>query len=733
MKPFAVASRELANRIALFVLCATVSFYLAIGISLDSVRRQMNAQAEVESVRDVTNELAALQDQVRQFARDYNNWSDVYQALKSGNIEFVSDNYGVTAVNGDMFDSAVIYDGSLAAPIAWGAGGTRAPQASILTRSFLAKVRDGVDNLPKGDRATFDFAIFDNGKIRMASASRILPDFPELRALADPKYSSIGIIIQTTSPKQLEGIVERAEVKALQLSELSGSSPVSVPIMGVNGIPSVHLSWTASRPGDELLFVIAPIIGVIFLVIGVFAVGGAILLRDHANALALREAEATRFARMDTLSGLPNRLALSEYLESADLQQGEDYAVILLDINNFKKVNDLLGHQGGDELIKVFSKHLLEAGKGQVFISRMGGDEFVAVVKAPTNIVELAHQTATDLMAATAHPFDCRGSHFCVTSSYGIAIKTRPSQTFEDLLREADSAMYESKLGSGNQVTLYDADLDAKRSSERQIEEALRAAIRARSEFHILYQPIVDAHTMQLHSVEALARWESPSLGPIAPDVFISVAEKSGLIAQLGHIILEKILGDMRGKPDLRVSINISPLQLLTADFLPTLRRMLVANFVSPSQIEIELTEGVAVSSCTIVGARLRQLRELGIKTALDDFGTGFSSIGYLQTMPLDTLKIDRSFVSGVGDNPELGEVLRSIVSLGSALGKSLTAEGVETMAEADFLTDAGCDHLQGYFFSRPKSLDQVLKAFPLGRQFGRELNRAGFAGGSNF
>ncbi len=177
----------------------------------------------------------------------------------------------------------------------------------------------------------------------------------------------------------------------------------------------------------------------------------------------------------------------------------------------------------------------------------------------------------------------------------------------------------------------------------------------------------------------------------------------------------------MRRRPDLRFNINISPLQLLTSDFIPTLKRLLMEHVISPARIEVELTEGVFVSSCDIVRSQLHRLREMGITTALDDFGTGFSSIGYLQTMPLDTLKIDRSFVSGVCENESLGRILQSIVSLGNSLGKSITAEGVETLYEAEILADAGCHYLQGYLFSRPQPLDQILQSSAIDISFTKE------------
>lgn len=718
---FSRAPKGLANRIGLFVLCGILLLYLAIGVSLDSLRRQINVQAETESVRQVVQSLNVLQDQVRQLARDYNNWGDVYEAINVKNIEFVSDNYGITAVNGDMFDGAVIYDGLLSDPLAWTSHGTRTPQKSSYSTWALNQIRIGVDKLHKEGRATFDFAIMNDHKIQLGSASRILPDTAEALSSADPAKASIGVILRTITNQQMIDIAISANVSNLQLSQTHGSSATVTPLIGVDGTAIAHLSWLPPRPGSELLGLIAPIIEAIFIVIGGFGIGGARLLRHHANTLALREEESYRLARSDTLTGLPNRLALKEHVERLEAKGTEDYAVILLDINDFKKVNDLAGHQGGDELIKVFAKNLWEAADDQVFISRVGGDEFIAVVTASTGITELARRTVDSFIKSTEPCFNYHGLQFSVTSSYGIALKTEISLAFGDLLGNADRAMYVSKKSAGNQVTIYDAELDAMYTSERKIEDALRMAIGSPNEFYILYQPIVDARTMELHSVEALARWNSASLGPISPDMFIAVAEKSGLMAQLGWILLKKILSDMQRRPDLRVSINISPLQLLTVDFIPSFKHLLREFAICPTRIEIELTEGVLVSGCDIVRSQLHQLREMGITTALDDFGTGFSSIGYLQTMPLDTLKIDRSFVSGLGDNETLGKILQSIVLLGNALGKSITAEGVETLYEAEILADAGCHYLQGYLFSRPQPLDQIRHSSAINTSFTRE------------
>ncbi|MCG6112949.1 MAG: bifunctional diguanylate cyclase/phosphodiesterase [Paracoccus sp.] len=710
MKLFPEASRGLANRIGIFVLLGILLLYLAVGISLDSIKRQVNHQAEIDSVQEVSQSFNSLQDQVRQFARDYNNWGDVYLAIINNDIDFISDNYGITAVNGDMFDGAVIYDGMLADPLAWVSNGTRAPQKSSLSISTLEQIRIGVDKLPKEGRATFDFAIINDNKLQLGSASRILPDTAEALSFVIPENLSIGVILRTITNEQISYIARNSNVTDLQITQVEKQSKTVMPIIGVDGTAFAYFHWLPPRPGSELLGLIAPIIGVIFVVIGSFGIGGARLLRNHAKSLALREEEASRLARSDTLTGLPNRLALKEYGERLDAKGTDDYAVILLDINNFKKVNDLAGHQGGDELIKDFSKKLRESVDSQIFIARVGGDEFVAVVKDSTHITELARHTVNIFMKATELCFNYHGLQFPIKSSYGIATKTVTSVAFDDLLGDADRAMYVSKNGTGNQVTIYNTDLDAKYAAERKIEEALRVAIGSPDELYMLYQPIVDARTMKLHSVEALARWNSSSLGPISPSVFIAIAEKSGLMVELGWVLLKKTLSDMQHREDLRVNINISPLQLLAPEFIPTLRCLLIEYEISPTRVEIELTENVFVSSCDIVRSQLHQLREIGITTALDDFGTGFSSIGYLQTMPFDTLKIDRSFVSGLGDNETLGNILRSIVSLGRTLGKSITAEGVETLYEAEILADAGCHYLQGYLFSRPQPLDQVLR-----------------------
>lgn len=711
MVMFSGASIGLSNRIATVALYGTLLLYLAIGVSLESLRRQINHQAELEAGRQVVHNISLLHDQVRQFARDYNNWGDVYQAIIDKDFEFVSNNYGITAVNGDMFDRAVIYDGLLKDPLAWNSTGTRAPHQSSLSIWALEQIRLGVDRLPREGRATFDFAILKDGEVQFGSASRILPDTEEALATANRDEASIGAILRTVTNAQLTDIATSSNVTDLRLSNSLRNPAIATPLIGVDGRPIAYLDWIPPHPGNELLSHIAPIIALIFIVLGGVGIGGARLLRDHANTLALREDDANRLARSDPLTGLPNRLALKEYIERLESTGINNYAVILLDINNFKKVNDLAGHQGGDELIKTFGNNLRAATDKQVFVSRVGGDEFIAVVNTSGDIIELSRCTVDRFMQATGVCFNYRGLQFPITSSYGIAARKDATRSFEDLLGDADRAMYASKKDDGNHVTVYDAELDAEYTFRRKIEEALRLAIRSPDEFYMLYQPIVNARTMELHSVEALARWNCASLGPIAPDVFISVAEKSGLIVQLGSLLLKKIFCDMQCRPDLRFNINISPLQLLSSGFIPTLTRLLGEHSISPSRIEIELTEGVLVSNCDTVQAQLKQLRQMGITTALDDFGTGFSSIGYLQKMPLDTLKIDRSFVSGLGDDKVLANVLHSIVSLGRTLGKSITAEGVETLYEAEILADVGCHYLQGYLFSRPQPLDQILKA----------------------
>lgn len=712
-----------ANRVTSFTLVGAVLFYVIVAVSLDIIRREMNHQAELDTSRYVAGRVSELRNQVRQFARDYNNWSDAYFAAMQGNINFLSDNYGITAVNGDMFDGAIIFSGPIREPLNWTKGGSRKPDRSLLSKAELEAIERAVLQLATGNRQTHDFAFYQDGKLQLASASRLLPDTVEGLNGIDLASAPIGVILRTPLQSEWEGILSTLNLQKLEVKASALDAENSFRMNAPNGEIAAVVTWMPPLPGNRLIVEIAPVLGFIFLGSALLVFYGTGTLRRSAQSLADREAEAFNRARTDVLTGLPNRLAFSEHLSTLRPPVSE-VAIILMDLDGFKRVNDLVGHTGGDLVISEVAERLRQLSSPSIFFARIGGDEFVVVASGASDMNLVVKGIVQRIIEASCRPINYNGSSFEISCSYGVAMRAFPNQPLEDLLQCADRAMYQSKRSSGNSVTFFDAEMEGRKSFERRIDLCLRAALLHPEEFYVVYQPIVESSSGKLFRMEALARWNSSELGPISPDVFVPIAEKSGIMGRLGVILIEKIAVDMLQHRDFHVSINVSPLQLMSPNFAVELVEIFSRDGIDVGRVEVELTEGIAVQNLDGVGVQLSRLREKGFSTALDDFGTGFSSIGYLRTMPFDTLKIDRSFVSNLTDASSVEDFVRPIVSLGHSLGKKVTAEGVENMEVAEMLVKAGCDHLQGFFFGRPQSINEILHSSYIGQPvgIGREL-----------
>jgi EAL domain-containing protein (putative c-di-GMP-specific phosphodiesterase class I) len=311
-------------------------------------------------------------------------------------------------------------------------------------------------------------------------------------------------------------------------------------------------------------------------------------------------------------------------------------------------------------------------------------------------------------------PFAVQGSLIHVTLSQGLALRTAPDVSLDELVRRADLAMYRAKQDRSVDAELYAPELDGHARRDREMELALRAALERPEEFTIAYQPVVHARGHGLVRAEALARWTSAQLGgPVAPAVFIPLAERTGLISRLGPLLLNRICADIARCPSLKVSINLSPVQLRDPSFLSDLDACLVRHQVNPERIEFEITEGVMIGLADRARPHLEALRKRGFSLALDDFGTGFSSMGYLTTMPFDTIKIDQVFLRQGEDLMKNLALIRSIVHLGHSIGKTMVCEGVEVESQATAIAESGCDELQGYRFARPMPLSSLVAAYP--------------------
>jgi diguanylate cyclase len=413
-------------------------------------------------------------------------------------------------------------------------------------------------------------------------------------------------------------------------------------------------------------------------------------------------------ATHDAATGLPNRVLLDDRLAQAMAhahRDGHTFAVLLLDLDRFKQINDSLGHHAGDTVLKEISARLSQAVRDIDTVARIGGDEFVIVV-SPHAPREEAAAVAERLKEALRTPLAISGVDIHVTASVGIALYPQDGTSADSLLVHADAAMYCAKQRGRNNVQWFSRQMDEATLERFSLESDLHEALR-RGQLELFYQPKADVATGEVHSAEALVRWRHPKRGLILPETFIPLAEATGLIHEIGTWVLEEacrqcVEWQRAGLPTLRVAVNVSAAQFRRGDLLDIVRRSLKETGLGPEHLEIELTESSVMTDPEDSAAMLEELSRMGVVVSVDDFGTGYSSISYLRRFPIDKLKIDRAFVRDLSTRAEDASIVRAIVSLAHSLRLKVVAEGVESPEQLEFLKTLGCDQYQGFHFSPP-------------------------------
>jgi diguanylate cyclase (GGDEF)-like protein/PAS domain S-box-containing protein len=419
------------------------------------------------------------------------------------------------------------------------------------------------------------------------------------------------------------------------------------------------------------------------------------------------EAHIQQLAHFDALTGLPNRVLLQERCSQAiDIarRNGEPLALLFLDLDHFKNVNDSLGHRVGDELLKVLARRLKSSVREQDTVSRLGGDEFIVVL--PGTDAQGAAHVAAKVMEQATQPFQIDQHELTVTPSIGIALHPDDGADFDTLCKRADIAMYRAKRDGRNNFRFFTGEMQAQSVRALQLENALRRALE-RGQLHLHYQPQISLHGGQVVGAEALLRWQHPELGAVSPAEFIPVAEASGLILPIGEWVLRSAVQQLKrwidgGMAPITMAVNLSSVQFRHADLPAMVTRILEEAGLPPERLELELTEGVAMVDPLGAIAVMNDLHDRGVRMSIDDFGTGYSSLSYLKKFCAYKLKIDQSFVRDITEDPEDKAIVSAIISMAASLGLQTIAEGVETEGQLEFLRTRGCHEVQGYHFSRP-------------------------------
>ena len=443
------------------------------------------------------------------------------------------------------------------------------------------------------------------------------------------------------------------------------------------------------------------------------AAGGWVATIEDVTEQKHAEERITHLAHYDPLTDLPNRALFHERLrqELERIAPGEQLAVLYIDIDEFKSVNDTLGHLIGDELLKSVAVSLSRCTRGDDFVARLGGDEFAIVqtaVKTPADVTDLV----TRVFDAIRAPYECLGHQVTTDASIGVALAPQHGTDLHQILKNADLAMYAAKSAGRRTYRFFAPEMDAQVNARRVLEMDLRQAI-SDGGLEVYYQPCVSLRDNKITGCEALLRWRHPERGMISPAEFIPIAEETGLINQIGEWVLTTACAEATTWPeDIRIAVNVSPVQFRSGTLALKIVAALAASGLAASRLELEITEAVLIRDDEAALAILHQLRAIGVRIALDDFGTGYSSLSYLQRFPFDKIKIDRCFVNDIADDEGSSCIVQAVVNIAAARRMTTTAEGVETRQQQELLRALGCSEMQGYLFSPAKPAAEIRQLF---------------------
>ncbi|WP_028744762.1 putative bifunctional diguanylate cyclase/phosphodiesterase [Rhizobium mesoamericanum] len=467
-----------------------------------------------------------------------------------------------------------------------------------------------------------------------------------------------------------------------------------------------YFSWHPFEPGEAVAKSVRPALAAVGISVFVALAGMGAVVAARNRKLRQSRAELEHLARHDTLTGLANRALFAEHLATAISGSAatQSNAVLFMDLDRFKQVNDTMGHPVGDRLLVLVADRLRRIFPDSV-VGRLGGDEFTAVITDVTS--DQVSRSCEQVIESMRRPFEIAGTPISIGASIGVVIGVGPDVDPSDLTRKADIALYNAKAAGRNRFAIFGPHMDELVQDRRALESDLRLAVMNRKDLEVHFQPVYATPNGALYGAEALLRWKHPARGLISPEVFIPIAEECGVITQLGDLVLEEACLAAQRWPDLEIAINASPLELNNEAYALRVIAALNKHGIDPARLEIEITEGTLLDSAGECQRNIEALRSTGVRVALDDFGTGFSFFGRLQSVAVDRIKIDKSFVGGF-DSQDVDNraIIEAMISLARAKGLKTTAEGVETEEQRAILKELGCDHLQGYLLSKPMTKD---------------------------
>ncbi len=706
-------ARQLASTSVLPFAILLFAILGAVVLTVFAMAQRTSEAADERTRRNITS---ALTEAVNDVARDLRTITELERTIGNlgGGVSAQSLNTSLERVRmlGD-FEAVSLIDrqGNLlntAVRLIYGQAAPEQAFASTFRWAAMELVSKGDGSVASQPEARMvGRYMTENGKVQLVAATirKQITDTGAIGLVASRTLDADGII----------KLGQRLSIRNLQLGSGNGalaSNEINIPLANVQQMG--RLTWMSERPGDPILERLLPISIFSSIAISLFAwLSYAHVTRVTANMLRSEE-KAQHLAGHDTLSGLPNRLRFTEHLMALLTRVEHErtgIAVLFIDLDKFKEVNDTYGHAAGDMVIVGCAERMASQLRANDVLARFGGDEFAIIqtgVRSPLDAEVLGQR----IIDAIRPAFQIGEAEAYVGASIGIALSPQNGTDAAELMRLADIAMYRAKNSGRNRACFFEQRMDDTLRIRKVVEDDLRHAI-DRNELELHYQPQVSADGSKIIGIEALVRWRHPTYGLIPPLEFIGIAEERGLIVQLGEWVIRRACLDAANWGNITIACNVSAIQFRQTDFVQSVSKALEDTGFDPARLELELTESVVVADADQAENSIMELRSMGIKLALDDFGTGYSSLIYLRRFAFDKIKLDKSFLDSLEDTGESAILVHSVVHLGRALGLTVTAEGVETAEQQRFLQAVGCHLLQGYLFSRPveaHKIDEMLK-----------------------
>lgn len=689
---------------AVIVAVATIMVLTAI----ERVAQNANVLDDERSRETTIGALRTFEDQLGATLDDYAAWDDAAANVYAPDgMGWTISNYGEMSVNSSLFDMAIVIDDARNAIIAYRDGKPMEEPLADFFGPSLWKLLDTVKAAGPADRPQAVGFISTKRGIAAAGVALVRQKSGALDVPAGQhRYL---IFARHLDDDRVSALGQTYVIGGLRLAPPTFNADYLVPIVDPMGATLGKLVWTSRSPGNVAYAQVRPMVLEALGLVGLFFVVLLAIGWLAGRRLKAEENRAREEALRDRLSGLSNReglgLAVDRFVAEAR-QSRRNVLLLYLDLDGFKEVNDSYGHGTGDQLIRAVAAGLKVLIPQGAVLARIGGDEFaIAFLSDGENAAAL--QLSEQILDFLVDPLEIGRRVVVVGASIGIAMSPAGAIDREELVRRSDLAMYKAKEAGRARMTLYDPSMDADREQRNALELDLRIAIES-GDLTLAYQPLVDATTHALNGVEALVRWNRPGHGPVSPEIFIPIAETSGLIESLGLFVLRKACETAKQWPELNVSVNVSPGQFRNPAFTDYVRYVLKQTEIEASRITLEITEGYMIQNPQRTRQSIERLKGLGVKVALDDFGSGFSSIGYLRQFGFDRIKIDRSLVMGVNEDKRQREMLQATVALARSLDIPVTAEGIETEGQAVAMRLFGCDCLQGYLFGKPMLAERI-------------------------